>query len=54
MLKYGEPNIQQKIITLFEKIINIGIIPQEWKTSIIIPIFTLIISKETKERPKQQ
>jgi len=36
MLKNGGPSIQQKITILFKKIINTGIIVQEWEISITI------------------
>lgn len=39
MLKYGGRNIQQEITTLFNKIMNDGLVPQEWKTSKTTPIF---------------
>jgi hypothetical protein len=39
ILKHERPNIQTEIAILFGKIINAGIIPQEWETFIMLPIF---------------
>jgi len=39
ILKHERPNIQKEIAILFGKIINAGIIPQEWETFITLPLF---------------
>jgi len=39
MLKYGGDNLQKEILTLFRNIIIEQKVPNEWKSSITIPIF---------------
>lgn len=38
ILKHLPPNTSQHLIRLFNSILNTGVIPQQWKTSTIIPI----------------
>lgn len=38
-IKYGGPEIIMELTKLFQKIVGYGTIPEEWRTSIAIPMF---------------
>lgn len=39
MIKYGGEPLLEELETLFNKIIHHGKVPEQWKDSIIIPMF---------------
>lgn len=39
LLKYGGPEIDKELTRLYEKIKRTGLIPEEWKINITLPIY---------------
>lgn len=39
LLKYGGPQLSNELKSLFNRILNTGKVPEEWKKSVTIPVF---------------
>jgi len=46
LLKYAGESFHERLLLLFNTIYKMGATPEEWKNSIVIPIYMKVVNKE--------